>query len=117
MQKEILDHGQKSERKFWMSKYYIDAVSLGKLISKIKKHPLKNKIVADIDSLETDFTVGKYLPKHDIYELKYPNLRIYYAVEHGEIVLVEEMFEGIVFFLGKGNKNQQQRFLNEQKSK
>jgi hypothetical protein len=91
--------------------YYLDIISAEKIIKKLQKHPLKKDIFSDIDALQYNPKLGKYLQSHDIYELKYPNLRIYYAVFEGLIIIADEEFEGIVTLLAKGNKNEQQRFL------
>ena len=69
--------------------YYIDIIRAEHVLKKLNKHPLKDKIVADIDSLAYTPFKGKYLASHDIYELRYPNLRIYYAVQDGLIVVAE----------------------------
>lgn len=93
-------------------KFHIEAVGFEKLLRKLKKHPLKKQIIKDIDALKTNPFIGKYLKNHDKYELKYPNLRIYYIVEEGMVIICEEEYDGIFFIEGFGNKNQQKRYLN-----
>ena len=93
--------------------FYIEAVGVEKLINKLKKHPLRNQIIEEIDSLKTNPFKGKYLRNHDKYELKYPNLRIYYIIKEGLVIICEETYDGLVIIEGKGNKNQQKRYLKK----
>jgi hypothetical protein len=85
--------------------YHIEFLSHERLFKKIREHPHKQKIIADIDSLAQQPDKGKYLPRHDLYELRYTNLRIYYIVTHGEIIIFGTEYEGVVTILGKRNKN------------
>ena len=91
--------------------YYLEVLGFCKLIRKIRKHPLKKNIIRDIEDLAYDPGKGKYIPRHDIYELKYPNLRIYYLVKEGGIIIFGKDYEGTIIILGHGNKDQQKRKL------
>jgi hypothetical protein len=92
-------------------KFHIEVAGFEKLIQKLKKHPLKKDIISDIDALQTNPFTGKYLKKHNKYELKYPNLRIYYIVCEGFVVICDEEFDGQIIIETFGNKNQQKRYL------
>jgi hypothetical protein len=92
-------------------KYHIETLGFEKLIKKLKKHPLKKQIIAEIDALQKNPFLGKYLKNKNLYELKYPNLRIYYYVIEGVIIIFEEEFDGIILIDGFSNKNQQKRYL------
>ena len=93
--------------------YHIETLGFVKIITKLRKHPLKQKIIADITELSDNPYLGKYVPKHGKYELKYPNLRIYYIVKEGLIVICEEEYDGLILITEFGNKNHQKRYLHK----
>ncbi|MFT4312710.1 MAG: hypothetical protein ACMXYF_05785 [Candidatus Woesearchaeota archaeon] len=93
--------------------FHIETLGFEKIIKKLRKHPLKEKIMRDIDSLATNPFLGKYLTNHEKYELKYPNLRIYYIVKEGTVIVYDTIFDGLIIIEAFGTKNHQKRFLRK----
>ena len=94
-------------------KFHIETLGFEKIVKKLQKHPLKEKIISDISQLAENPFLGKYLKNHEKYELKYPNLRIYYVVKEGLILVYDEEYDGIIIIEAFGNKNHQKQYLTK----